>query len=84
MATPKEALELFGRYLEQTYDGAVDALTPEIRDQMEAAIKAAIPIAELHEQAVDLLKETRALTVKLYARWEERRTVLLKKIRNAI
>ena len=35
----------------------VDTLTPESRDKMEAVVKAAIPVAELEHQAVELLKE---------------------------
>lgn len=51
----KEVLEQFGRYLDLSY--TIDVLTPETRDKMEATIKAAIPVAELHEQAVRLLEK---------------------------
>lgn len=54
MDSPKKALELFGRYLDLSY--TIDALTPETRDKMEAAIKAALPVAELEHQAVELIK----------------------------
>ncbi len=53
MTSPKDALEMFQDFIAKTYGG--DIVTPEDRDKVEDAVEAAIPVAKLHEQAVELL-----------------------------